>query len=60
MIIAALSCYALVNAGAALGYELRMKSEGLPPSSTLLVLAGALLTAAAGYHGLRRRRARAC
>src|SRR3954452_16038018 len=49
----ALVVYALVNAGAALGYELRVKSEGLRPSSTLLVLAGALLTAAAGYDGLR-------
>jgi hypothetical protein len=50
---AALAAYALVNAGAALGYELRVKSEGLRPSSTLLVLAGALLTAGAGYYGLR-------
>src|SRR3954470_9481056 len=53
VIVAALSFYAVVNAGAALGYELRTKSEGLRPSSTLLVLAGALLTAAAGYDGLR-------
>jgi uncharacterized membrane protein len=50
---AALSAYALVNAGAALGYELRVKSEGLRPSSTLLVLAGGLVTAAGGYYGLR-------
>src|SRR3954469_9142114 len=49
----ALSAYALVNAGAALGYELRVKSEGLRPASTLLVLAGGLLTAGAGYWGLR-------
>jgi uncharacterized membrane protein len=50
---AALAVYALVNAGAALGYELRSKSEGLRPTSTLLVLAGALLTAGAGYYGLK-------
>jgi uncharacterized membrane protein len=50
---AALSAYALVNAGAALGYELRVKSEGLRPSSTFVVLGGALLTAGCGYFGLR-------
>jgi uncharacterized membrane protein len=50
----ALAGYAVVNAGAALGYELRVRSEGLRPSSTLLVLAGALLTAGAGYWGLRQ------
>src|SRR3954469_21756768 len=49
----ALAGYALVNAGAALGYELRVRSEGLRPSSTLLVLAGALLTAGAGFWGLK-------
>src|SRR3954469_3539769 len=49
----ALSAYALVNAGAALGYELRVKSEGLRPASTLLVLAGGLFTAGAGYWGFR-------
>src|SRR3954469_13354766 len=52
-LIVALSVYALVNAGAALGYELRAKADELPASSTLLVLAGALVTAAAGYSGLR-------
>lgn len=50
----ALAAYALVNAGAALGYELRVRSEGLRPASTLLVLAGALVTAGAGYWGLRQ------
>ena len=49
----ALAAYALVNAGAALGYELRAKGDELPASSTLLVLAGALVTAGAGYYGLR-------
>lgn len=52
-LVAGLSAYALVNAGAALGYELRVRSEGLRPSSTLLVLAGALVTAGCGYFGLR-------
>lgn len=51
-LVAALAAYALVNAGAALGYELRVKEEGLRPSSTLLVLAGGLVTAAGGYYGL--------
>ena len=49
----AMAAYALVNAGAALGYELRVKSERLRPSSTLLVLGGGLVTAAGGYYGLR-------
>jgi uncharacterized membrane protein len=52
-IMAALAVYALVNAGAALGYELRVKGAGLRPTSTLLVLAGALVAAGAGYFGLR-------
>jgi uncharacterized membrane protein len=51
-VMAALSAYALVNAGAALGYELRVKGTGLRPTSTLLVLAGGLVAAGAGYFGL--------
>jgi uncharacterized membrane protein len=48
----ALGAYALVNAGAAVGYELRVRSDRLRPSSTLLVLGGGLVTAAGGYYGL--------
>lgn len=52
-LIAGLSVYALVNAGAALGHELRTHDDGPSPSAALLVLGGALVTAAAGYWGLQ-------
>ena len=53
-VIAVMSAYALVNAAAALGHELRTKSGKLQPSSTFLVLAGALVAAGGGHAGLAR------
>jgi uncharacterized membrane protein len=50
-LLAGLTAFALVNAAAALGFELRVK-DGPSGSSTLLVLGGALVAAGAGYYGL--------
>lgn len=52
LLVAVLAAFALVNAMAAFGYELRTNEPGLRPSSTVLLLGGALVTAAAGYFGL--------
>ena len=52
-VLAVMSAYGLVNAAAAFGHELRAQTGQLRPSSALLVLAGALVTAAGGYFGLR-------
>jgi uncharacterized membrane protein len=53
ILIAGLAVYVLVNAGAAFGHELRAKEDDLDPSSVLLVLGGAIVTAGAGYFGLK-------
>ncbi len=51
-LVGVLSVFAALNLALALGYELRVATAGLEPSSALLVPSGALILGALGYFGL--------